>query len=200
MVLGASTGAYDPTIGRIVAIKVLSVGDDPSVLSRFRIEAAAAGKLHHKNIVTIHDFGEHKGVPFLVMEFLEGEELQKTIAHRRTLSRIEQLHTYIISQIAEGLRCAHKNGVVHRDIKPANIMLQPGDVKIMDFGIARIADPDATRQTKTSAQSCYKEVKGHTERKAKMPGPRCGIKVGGIRTAPSSLALGSTLPAVAGRA
>jgi serine/threonine protein kinase len=108
---GSVYRAYDPTIGRIVAIKVLSVGDDPSVLSRFRIEAAAAGKLHHKNIVTIHDFGEHKGVPFLVMEFLEGEDLQKTIAHRRALSRIEQLQHILFRKSPKGFGALTRTGL-----------------------------------------------------------------------------------------
>jgi len=104
--------------------------------------------LHHKNIVTVHEFGEENGVPYLVMEYLEGTNLHDLIRQRSPLSLQEKLS--IMSEVAEGLRCAHDRGVIHRDVKPANIMrLTDGSVKIMDFGIARLARVNATRLTHT---------------------------------------------------
>ncbi len=139
---------FDPTVGRLVAIKVLSAGGDSSMLIRFRTEASAAGNLHHKNIVTVHDFGEDRGMFFLVMEYLDGRDLQHVIANAGTLPLIEKMR--IMSQVAEGLHCAHQGGVVHRDVKPANVMLlRDGVVKIMDFGIARLTGESSARLTQT---------------------------------------------------
>ena len=82
--------AWDPTVGRMVAIKTLNAGGDPELLQRFRNEAAAAGKLRHRNIVIIHDFGEHEGEPYIVMELLDGEDLQRTMhASHRPLLQVE---------------------------------------------------------------------------------------------------------------
>ena len=139
--------AYDPAVGRQVAIKVLTAEGDKSLSTRFRNEAAAAGKLRHKNIVTVYDFGEYKGTPFLVMEYLEGEDLHQIMSSGGAPTLLEKVG--IMSQVAEGLYCAHQNGVIHRDVKPANIMvLRDGTVKIMDFGIARMLREDATRLTR----------------------------------------------------
>src|SRR5579872_122203 len=138
--------AFDPTVGRLVAIKVLSeAGKD--IISRFRNEAIVAGNLRHNNIVTVYEFGDHGGNPFLVMEYLEGEDLHQIIAARKPLTLLQKCT--IMSQVADGLNYAHRHGVVHRDVKPANIMvLADGRVKIMDFGIARLtANRDATRLT-----------------------------------------------------
>jgi serine/threonine protein kinase len=139
--------AWDPTVNRQVAIKILTVQGDDDLLTRFRNEAAAAGNLHHKNIVTIHDFGEHNGTPYMVMQLLDGENLQDIITHRRPLTLLDKLN--IMQEVAEGLHCAHQHGIVHRDVKPANIMILPDDsVQIMDFGIARVT-ASASRQTRT---------------------------------------------------
>lgn len=139
--------AYDASVGRSVAIKVLKAGADPSDFTRFRNEASAAGNLHHKNLVTIHEFGEQDGLAYLVMEFIEGQDLQKYILDRSSTSMLSKMQ--IMSQVAEGLYCAHQHGVVHRDVKPANIMVQPdGIVKIMDFGIARLLHVDHATLTK----------------------------------------------------
>src|SRR5690349_13572721 len=83
--------AFDPTVGRQVAIKVLSADGEPSSLARFRAEAAAAGNLRHKNIVTIHEFGEDHGTFFIAMEYLEGQDLQHIIAAKRQLSLLEKV-------------------------------------------------------------------------------------------------------------
>jgi eukaryotic-like serine/threonine-protein kinase len=134
---GSVYRAYDPTVGRLVAIKVLTAAGDQNLLSRFKNEAAAAGNLRHKNIITIYDFGDHEGLPYIVMEFLDGEDLQHVISRSKQLTLLEKVS--IMLQVADGLHCAHRSGVVHRDVKPGNIRLLPdGTVKIMDFGIARL--------------------------------------------------------------
>ena len=140
--------AHDPLMKCEVAIKVISAADDPEMLARFRGEAAAARKLRHESIVTIYDVGEHQGVPYIVMEYLQGMDLQKIREQRRTLTLVEKVR--ILSQVAAGLQVAHENGIVHRDVKPANIMvLKDGSVKIMDFGIARATRDGATHLTRT---------------------------------------------------
>ncbi|HLK64609.1 MAG TPA: protein kinase [Bryobacteraceae bacterium] len=131
--------AYDPTVDRHVAIKTLTASDEPEMLKRFRNEAAAAGKLRHPNIILIHDFGEHEGSPFLVMELLDGEDLERIIVKRRELTLLKKLE--VMMKAAAGLHHAHSQGIVHRDIKPANIMLlADGNVKILDFGIALLSE------------------------------------------------------------
>jgi serine/threonine protein kinase len=139
--------AFDPTVGRPVAIKILTAETSRDLLTRFRNEATAAGNLRHRNIVTVYDYGEYNGRPYLVMELLEGEDLTHAIANRTPLSLLQKMN--IMDQIAAGLDCAHQNGVLHRDVKPANIRILPdGTVKIMDFGIARVnSDRNATRLT-----------------------------------------------------
>jgi serine/threonine-protein kinase len=137
--------AQDPAVRRHVAIKVLNRMAEADRI-RFRNEAAAAGLLHHKNIVTIYELGEHQGQPYIAMEYLEGQDLQKILRSKRELTLLEKVS--IIAQVAEGLHCAHERGIVHRDVKPANIMvLDDGRVKIMDFGIARLTYDPASRLT-----------------------------------------------------
>jgi serine/threonine-protein kinase len=137
--------AEDPAIGNIVAIKVLNVQNDENMIRRFRAEAVTSVRLRHKNIVTIFDFEEQNGIPYLVMEYLDGENLQRLVENRNAVPTINKLS--IMSEVAEGLQYAHEHGVIHRDIKPANIMrLSDGSVKIMDFGIARLIQRD-TRLT-----------------------------------------------------
>ena len=129
--------AEDPTIGSVVAIKVLNVQNDEAMLRRFRAEAVTSAKLRHKNIVTIFDFEEQNGKPYLVMEYLDGDNLQRLLETKERVPILDKLS--IMAEVAEGLQYAHEHGVIHRDIKPANIMrLRDGSVKIMDFGIARL--------------------------------------------------------------
>ena len=138
--------AFDPSVGRVVAIKVLKPGADQSVLTRFRNEAVAAGNLQHRHIVTVYEFGEQDGLAYLVMEFLQGRDLQHVMQEGPPLSLLQKVH--VMSQTASGLHCAHLHGVVHRDVKPANIMLLPDDtIKIMDFGIARLLHANQATQT-----------------------------------------------------
>ncbi|MEO8195182.1 MAG: serine/threonine-protein kinase [Thermoanaerobaculia bacterium] len=129
--------AYDPFIKRPVAIKTCT-SEDTETRERFMREAEIAGNLHHRNIVTVYDFGFQDGVPYLVQEYLSGEDLDRKIKRREFLSLPEKL-LYLV-QIVRGLQYAHSRGVVHRDIKPANIrILEDDTAKIMDFGIAKLA-------------------------------------------------------------
>lgn len=139
---------FDPTVGRVVAIKVLLPdASDPEFLTRFKLEATTAGNLHHPNLVTIHEFGEEGGNHYLVMEYLEGDDLQKILRDRRPMTILDKVE--IMQQVAAGLHCAHESGIVHRDVKPANIMVMRDNlVKMMDFGIARLTRADTTRFTK----------------------------------------------------
>ena len=144
--MGIVYKATDPRIGRLVAIKMRTGGfaENPDLLKRFYREAQSTGMLQHPNIVIVYDLGDQDGNPYLVMEFLEGEPLDKLISSRRELSMVQKLD-YII-QACNGLNYAHQRGIVHRDIKPANLMvLRDGSVKIVDFGIARIGDQSLTR-------------------------------------------------------
>lgn len=137
--------AFDPNVGRLVAVKVLMIQGSPDLLKRFQNEAKTAGGLQHKNIVTIHEFGTYNGAPYIAMEYLHGEDLNRIMYGGRTLSLLEKVD--IMNQVGQGLQCAHASGVVHRDVKPANIKVQPtGVVKIMDFGIA-LTRNDTSRLT-----------------------------------------------------
>ena len=144
--MGVVYKATDPRIGRLVAIKMMTGGfaDNPDLLKRFYREAQSTGMLQHPNIVIVYDLGDQEGNPYLVMEYLQGDPLDKLIASRRELSMVQKLD-YIIQGL-NGLNYAHQKGIVHRDIKPANLMvLNDGSVKIVDFGIARIGDQSLTR-------------------------------------------------------
>jgi serine/threonine protein kinase len=140
--------AYDPTVARTVAIKVMAPGADSDQLARFRNEARATGNLRHQNIVTIYESGEQDGTPYIVMEYLDGEDLVHVQKRKQKPSVLEIVSLMI--QVAEGIEYAHSQGVVHRDVKPGNIILLPdGTPKIMDFGIARLMDSTTMRLTQT---------------------------------------------------
>jgi serine/threonine protein kinase len=144
--MGVVYRARDPVIDRIVAIKVLSptLLENTSQRERFYQEARTAGNLRHPNIVVIYDCGEDQGVPYIVMEYLEGQDLRDFIAARADWPLTRKLE--VVGQICKGLGHAHQKQVVHRDMKPGNIRILPdGSVKIMDFGIARLADSTHTQ-------------------------------------------------------
>jgi len=144
--MGRVYRAYDPRVGRDVAIKVLSNEGDGDLLARFRSEAGTTAKLTHKNIVTVYAYGEQDGMPYIVMELLQGEDLGRVIRNKRPMPLLEKLR--VLHQVADGLAYAHQNNIIHRDIKPGNIMVLPdGTAKIMDFGIARVTGSDSTRRT-----------------------------------------------------
>jgi serine/threonine protein kinase len=135
---------HHETIGRAMAIKVLTrdLAHEPSIVERFIQEARAASRIHHENVVEVTDFGETvDGRPFMVMEYLEGEDLGHTLAREGRLpwDRAQP----ILLQLLAALQAVHEQGVVHRDIKPENIFLLSrmgsGDfVKVFDFGIAKV--------------------------------------------------------------
>ena len=132
---------FDPFIKRHVAIKTCG-SDDPKIAERFSREAEIGGNLHHRNVTTVYDFGVHDGRPYLVQEYLTGEDLDVKIKRRDYLPYSEKL-LYLL-QVARGLAYAHARGVIHRDVKPANIrVLGDGTAKIMDFGIAKLAQQES---------------------------------------------------------
>jgi beta-lactam-binding protein with PASTA domain/predicted Ser/Thr protein kinase len=138
----------DSVLGRIVAVKVLSpqyAGDDQFV-SRFRREAQAAAGLNHPNIVSVYDTGSQGDVHYIVMEYVEGRTLRDVIRQEGPL--LPERASEIGQAVARALAAAHHAGLVHRDIKPGNIMLtRDGEVKVMDFGIARTSTGDTLTQT-----------------------------------------------------
>jgi len=132
---GAVYRGRDPYIKRTVAIKTCQLNDE-EIKSRFFRESELAGNLHHRHITTIYDFGVEDGIPFIVQEFLSGEDLDKKIKRAEPLPLIRKVE--ILTAITDGLAYAHAAGIIHRDIKPANVrILDDGSVKIMDFGIAK---------------------------------------------------------------
>jgi serine/threonine protein kinase len=142
--MGSLYLARDPAIDRLLVIKLLKEGfDDAGARERFASEARAAGRLHHPNIVTIFDVGEHDDRPFIAMEYIPGETLAQLI-RRRALGPVwDKLG--ILEALCAGLHFAHCAAIVHRDIKPANVMLdRSGLVKILDFGIARVSGVGTT--------------------------------------------------------
>jgi len=135
----------DLTLGRRVALKVLLQRflDDPNFVERFRREAKAAAGLNHANLVSIYDWGEVDGTYFIVMEYVEGETLKDLVRRRGRLGGSEAVR--ISLQLLAALEFAHRAGIVHRDVKPQNVMLdREGNVKVMDFGIARAGDSGMT--------------------------------------------------------
>jgi eukaryotic-like serine/threonine-protein kinase len=138
--------ARDTVIDRPVVVKLLSVDacHDEDAKARFLQEARLAGNIQHENIVSVFDFGEHEGRPFIVMEYLKGEDLREAIHAQRTGNLMERMK--IALEIATALEYVNGRGIVHRDIKPENIHIDAnGRVRLMDFGIAKTADLSLTK-------------------------------------------------------
>ena len=142
--MGEVYRARDVDLNREVALKILPepFALDPDRLARFKREAQVLASLNHPNIAAIHGFEESNGVQALVLELVEGPTLADRIA-QGPVPIVEALP--IARQIAEGLEAAHEQGIVHRDLKPANVKLRPdGTVKVLDFGLAKVLQPEAT--------------------------------------------------------
>jgi serine/threonine protein kinase len=141
--MGVVYKARDPFIDRIVALKTLTIGfsEDPHHLKRFYSEARSAGNLRHPNIVTIYELGHEGDTPFIAMQFLNGESLDKIIDRMPNLPLSQRLG--IVVHVCRALDYAHRQNppVIHRDVKPGNVMVAPdGSVFVVDFGIARLGD------------------------------------------------------------
>jgi serine/threonine-protein kinase len=149
--MGVVYRGRDPRINREVAVKAIPLADefDPADLeqarARFFREAEMAGRLSHPHIVTIYDAGEDSGTAYIAMELLRGQHLVDYTSAARLLPMAVAIE--IVARLADALHYAHQNQVVHRDIKPANIMFDApsGELKITDFGIARLTDSGRTR-------------------------------------------------------
>jgi two-component system, LytTR family, response regulator len=145
--------ATDTRLDRSVALKVLptAVAHDPTRMERFDREAKAASALNHPNVAHIYEIGEDDGLHFLVMEFIEGEPLDRRIDGRPLpVDDIGQIG----AQIADALDAAHAKGIVHRDIKPANLMITPrGIVKVLDFGLAKVMERQPPMQSQMATRT-----------------------------------------------
>ncbi|MER6977665.1 Stk1 family PASTA domain-containing Ser/Thr kinase [Streptomyces carpinensis] len=148
--------AHDTRLGRTVAVKTLraDLARDPSFQARFRREAQSAASLNHPAIVAVYDTGEDYidgvSIPYIVMEYVDGSTLRELLHSGRKLLPERAMEMTI--GILQGLEYAHRNGIVHRDIKPANVMLtRNGQVKVMDFGIARAMGDSGMTMTQTAA-------------------------------------------------
>jgi serine/threonine-protein kinase len=148
--MGAVYKAFDPLIKRTLAIKTIRL-DIPrqspqykSFIERFYHEARISGTLSHPNIVTLFDIGEENGLPYLAMEFVDGETIS-AILEKGTRFKPEKVIS-LVSQVASAIDYAHSKGVIHRDIKPSNLILAEGErVKVTDFGIAKLIDAEMTQ-------------------------------------------------------
>jgi serine/threonine-protein kinase len=133
---GAVYKARDPILKRLVAVK-LCTAEDEDLRKRFYREAEISGNLHDPNIVTVFDSGVEDGAPYLIQEYLDGEDLDRVIRRGDDIPKHERLEC--LMQVARGLRYAHRKGVLHRDVKPGNVrLLEGGNAKLMDFGIATL--------------------------------------------------------------
>lgn len=147
--MGTVYEGFDPIIARQVAIKTVRLPDPDDMeaqdeLARFRREAQAAGRLSHPNIVGVFDYGETPELAYIVMEFVDGTSLKDVVDKKERFELAEIVR--IMDSLMAGLQFSHDRGVVHRDIKPANIMLtKAGEIKIADFGIARIESSSMTQ-------------------------------------------------------
>jgi eukaryotic-like serine/threonine-protein kinase len=147
--MGEVYRARDTRLARMVAIKVLAAAD-PRRIGRLEREARAISRVSHPHICALHDIGHQDGLAYLVMEYLEGETLAQRL-ERGALQLGEALSVAL--QICEALDAAHTAGVVHRDLKPGNVMLTASGVKLLDFGLAKLREPDPNPDRPGSTQS-----------------------------------------------
>jgi serine/threonine protein kinase len=144
--MGMVYRGYDEVLEREVAVKTLTLEGslDEESRRRFAIEAKAAARLQHPNIITVYELGEDRGLPFIAMELLPGTDLEALMRSAEPLMLQEKLD--LVIQVCRGLAYAHDHKIVHRDIKPSNVrVLEDGTVKIMDFGIAKLGGTGVTK-------------------------------------------------------
>jgi serine/threonine protein kinase len=154
--MGAVYRAFDPTLNREVAIKVLrdELAADPKFLQDFLNEARSAASISHAHIVQIHFVGEENGVYYIVMELVKGRTLREIIEKEGPLNEERALELTI--EVADGLRAAYRNEMIHGDIKPANIMIAEDDAaKVLDFGLAKLANVEATEASEIWGSPYY---------------------------------------------
>ena len=155
--MGVLYRGFDPVLDREVAIKLMHADfseDTEQMRPRFYREARAAAKLNHRNIVTIFEFAEESNVPYIVMEFLKGTPLGARMHSQPPLTIDDKLN--VVAQLCDGLSYAHEQGVVHRDVKPDNVfILEDGQVKLLDFGIAKLQTSTLTRQGDVLGSASY---------------------------------------------
>ncbi len=144
--MGMVYRGLDEALEREVAVKTLNPEGslDPDSRRRFEVEAKAAARLQHPNIVTVFELGEDRGLPFIAMEMLPGADLEALLRSGEEIPLVEKLD--VVAQVCRGLAYAHERGIVHRDIKPSNVrLLEDGTAKIMDFGIAKLGGTHLTK-------------------------------------------------------
>ena len=150
--MGEVYKARDPRLGREVAVKVLPAefAADPERLRRFEREARTLATLTHPNVLSVFDVGTHEGTPHVVTELLEGRSLREVMSGG-PLSVHRAVEIGI--QIAKGLAAAHAKGIIHRDLKPGNVFVtKEGDIKVLDFGLARVEVRAATIDSRLSQE------------------------------------------------
>ncbi|MCX7086812.1 MAG: serine/threonine-protein kinase [Methylococcales bacterium] len=163
--MGTVYKAIDKQIDREVAIKLLhphllagEMGDEFS--KRFEQEVKAAARCQHPNVVTVYDFGIHEDSPYMIMEYVKGVDLQAFLKSGQRFSAEQAIN--VILKVLDALLATHALGVVHRDIKPANIMLlENGQIKVMDFGVARLDTSELTQWGDVMGTPCYMSPEAH---------------------------------------
>jgi eukaryotic-like serine/threonine-protein kinase len=148
--------ARDPALDRLVAIKVLSADyTNDELRARFSREARSVSRLSHPNIVTIFEYGDFAGQPYIAMEYIAGESVAELISRRAPVPLHSKLQ--MMEDLCAGMAYAHRAKIVHRDIKPPNLMISAGSgrIKILDFGIARSLESGSTRTTQVLGTPSY---------------------------------------------
>ncbi|MGL6109795.1 MAG: serine/threonine-protein kinase, partial [Rubrivivax sp.] len=164
--MGMVYKGFDPHIARPVAVKtihreLLGTDEHASIAARFRNEAQAVGRLQHAGIVAIYEFGEDEATAYIAMEYVEGSNLDQVLAGTPLLP--ERQVQRITVELLDALECAHRHGVWHRDIKPGNLILtRTGQVKLADFGIARIENQSLTQVASTIGTPGYMAPQQYT--------------------------------------